>query len=396
MKGDFHRSDDTGTHVSHINAVVPFDIWDSSNFHIRGFDVKGNVDQMTRDAGVVEGANHGLQTSNCRDYSITDMDFEGFSADGIMLGTGNDGDGAPYAADQNAYLQNIDSSNNARNNLSVIQLAGGVFLDSSFVEAGHTEGSGSGSYGYHSPAAGVDVEPNYVGGSIDVETGELLFDNVVIENSVGSQFASAMGDKVHGITISNSGIDASSSTWAYAVILTVEHGLIEHSTIDTGFSAGGVYAAWSGITSGDTTIRDTQIATEGYGLVATNNNVNVVVEGCTFQGRASQAHIPYVTSTNASFVDNTIFVPKEAYYNPSGTYCVASLLQNVELSSGNTFTTDLVPGESIVNGETVPATAYFAASYNFALVAVDWFEQGFHPAYNITTWDPEDPYSQSP
>jgi hypothetical protein len=105
--------------------------------------------------------------------------------------------------------------------------------------------------------------------------------------------------------------------------------------------------------------------------------------------------MPYIQAPNTTFVNNTLFVPKAAYgANTAAAYRIVSLVQNVALSSLNTFQTDLVPGQpALPGGANTPAGAYFATSYNAALVAKDNYGTNFYP-YGAGGWVPGTPYSQ--
>src|ERR1700737_4144591 len=51
---------DGGYTYSYVDTVIPFEMIKSSGFTIMGFEIAGNVDQMTRDASFVEGNNAGI------------------------------------------------------------------------------------------------------------------------------------------------------------------------------------------------------------------------------------------------------------------------------------------------------------------------------------------------
>lgn len=395
VKGDFDRSS------AGVNAVVPFYFQNVSNFQVRGFTVRGNVEQMTHAVGVNEGFNHGLITTACRNYTISDMLFTGFATDGVYLGAGVPtqviGGQTLYTADRDAYLRNVTSTGNARNALTVAQLRGGVFVNSTFSESGRTGGA----YGGHAPKAGVDVEPKYSPGAVDVPTGDLQFIDSSFLHNVGSQFTSAYRDNTDTVLLANATVAASSDSSLYALVLSVENGVIQDSNIDT--QQGAIYANWGTSTSpADTTIRDTQITTSGRGLVATGSNTDITVEGCTFTGvqTTSGTYMPYIQSSTTDFVGNTVFMPKAAFGpNTTKVYRIASLLQGVRLSALNTFQTDLVPGQpALPGGDPTPAGAYFATSYNAALVSHDSYVSGYAylPWANVPGWTPDQPFSQSP
>lgn len=198
--GAFHRAADFtsgGYGVSYSVGVTPFEILNSSNFRIQGFELDGNVDQMSRDPNVAEGDNAGILTTNCKNYTIENVNVHHFHTDGIKLG------GNSTIADQGAILRNVTSTNNGRQGLSVIQLRTGRIVDSVFADNGRT-----GAYGVHDPGAGVDVEPNRSVPAVDVKTGMITFDNCRFEENMGPQFVSIWPDRVESIIVRNSTIRA--------------------------------------------------------------------------------------------------------------------------------------------------------------------------------------------
>ncbi|HWQ52177.1 MAG TPA: glycosyl hydrolase family 28-related protein [Bryobacteraceae bacterium] len=228
VTGSFHRSADLtqGPYsVSYSVGVIPFEVLNSSNFKIVGFELDGNVDEMSRDPGVVEGGNAGILTTNCKNYSIENVNVHHFHTDGITLG------GNSVVADQGAVLRNVTASNNARQGLSIVQLRTGTILNSQFLNTGRTGGS----YGHHEPAAGVDVEPERVPPAEDARTGLLTFDGCRFEENVGSQFISAWPERVEMISVTNSRIKATSSDSSPVAFLNAPAtGIVSGNTFDLG------------------------------------------------------------------------------------------------------------------------------------------------------------------
>jgi hypothetical protein len=200
VKGEFRRTagySDAAQVFSYECSVIPFEMVDSSGFHISGFDINGNVDKMSRDAGVVEGSMAGILTTNCRDYVISDVNVHHFAADGITLG------GNSLVADQHVELRNVTSTNNARQGLSVIQVRKAEILNSVFSFNGRT-----GKYGIHSPAAGVNVQALRRPPEEDAYTGLLSFENCRFEENIGPQFISAWPEGVDSVSVKNSFVRA--------------------------------------------------------------------------------------------------------------------------------------------------------------------------------------------
>src|SRR5215469_10694396 len=75
VKGDFRRRADQthgGNSVSYATSVIPFEMVNSSEFRIIGFELEGNVGKMSRDPKVVDRSASGILTTNCQDYIIED------------------------------------------------------------------------------------------------------------------------------------------------------------------------------------------------------------------------------------------------------------------------------------------------------------------------------------
>jgi len=200
VKGDFRRTADysEGEYTySYVDSVIPFEMINSSGFAIMGFEITGNVDQMTRDVSVAEGNNAGIFTTNCKDYLIKDVAAHHVSADGITIG------GNSELADQRFRLDNVAAFNNARDGLSIIQARQGTITNSVFSNNGRT-----GKYGSHAPAAGADVEPERRPPQEDLYTGLLTFDNCRFEENLGSQFVSGFPELVDSNTVKNSFVQA--------------------------------------------------------------------------------------------------------------------------------------------------------------------------------------------
>ena len=211
--GTFHRSADfryRGHLGSHAVAVTPFEMIDSSDFRIEGFELNGNADKMTRDPAVAEGDNAGILTTKCRNYTIEDVHVHHFQTDGIKLG------GNSVIADRAAVLRNVTAENNGRLGLAIIQLRTAVILDSAFSNNGRT-----GKYGFHDPAAGVDVEPNRTVPDVDVKTGSITFSSCHFEENVGAQFVSIWPAMVDSIFVEKSTIRALSRDTSPIAFLNV-------------------------------------------------------------------------------------------------------------------------------------------------------------------------------
>ena len=378
LKGDFHRAADVmegNFWRSYSHWVAPFLISDSVNFSIEGFEINGNVQLTTRDPGVAEGNGYGVFVRRSSDYTLRHLDIHHIGTDGILLG------GDSFVADKNATVHDVACRNNARQGMSVIQVRGLTVTDSQFLDTGRTEGS----YGPHSPGAGVDVEPNTAPPTVDVTTGEIVFEGCEFKRNLGAQFVAGHSNSTDDVLIQNSQFIASPDSSPLTVILAVKDGVIRSSVIDT--LAGAVYPGYKAPPSSKTTLDDCTIYGTNAGVLSDNTYpTQIFIKNSRFIATHTQpsgSFMPYLRNSMCEFVNNEVFVPKEKFAGP--VLHVTSLLENIALSSGNHFVTDLDP----VNNR------HFLVSYKATPVVEDHFDSGMaiRPA-GVAMFDPNVPYSQ--
>lgn len=387
IKGDFKRSADYAGQkhalkYSYVNAVSPFHITNCRSVLLSGFEIDGNVDQMTRDPGVVESPAHGITIEGGSNIAIKDITVHHCQTDGIYL-TGFKTSKALEAA-RNVFLDRVVSSHNARQGLSVVQARDVMVSDSSFSYSGVTEGQ----YGGHSPMAGVDVEPNVTVTSIepsDVITGNITFQRCRFEHNAGSQVTAAYAEKIENVSLKDCTIDATGSTFKYSMILAIKNGLVENSRIETG--NGNFMIGWTSSFAKlqKTTVRRSKI-TGNRNVVMCATEGEVLIEDCSIRNTSdtldSNIYVPYLVDKNCTFRNNKVFVPR-----PTSTglrsYIIVNRL-NVRESSNNTFETDLPPG----------AVFHLASAYGkYTRVINDMYVGAFSPIPSAN-WKSRKPYNK--
>jgi len=325
VNGSFHRSFDytagRGYHYSYTNGVIPFNFQNSSGFTVEGFELNGNVDKTTRDPGVAEGNTGGIWTGNCHNYTISGVYVHHFAMDGLYLGSGLNS-----KADTNGKLNQVTSTNNARQGLSIIQVRGLQVLNSVFSNTGRTGGS----YGNHAPSDGADVEPNAVPPTVDLETGGILFQNCIFEDNLGVQLACDMPQGVDSIDVEGSLFEAESADdYTIAFCLMPASGTVNNCTFNVSNPRCVLLTGVSG----------TNPANLPYfkQMVFSNNVFNV-------QDNAGVLSDPGVPKINVDFTDNRInvFAP-----GPDKTYLK---LRNLALVQGNTIYVDAKGYSGAPNG----------------------------------------------
>ena len=88
VNGNFNRAvtKEDGKHKrSNITAIVPLKINHCKNVTIENLEINGNVDKMTRDAGVVEAASHLLVIAESQNVSLTNLFLHHAQTDGIYI-----------------------------------------------------------------------------------------------------------------------------------------------------------------------------------------------------------------------------------------------------------------------------------------------------------------------
>jgi hypothetical protein len=110
-------------------------------------------------------------------------------------------------------------------------LRGAIVVNSVFRDTGLTGGS----YGAHAPAAGVDVEPDFLPPTVDVATGEILFVRDRFEENLGWQFvADAENESVTviGCAVKASQPEASGGNGGYGYMNAAATAVTASSILD--------------------------------------------------------------------------------------------------------------------------------------------------------------------
>lgn len=196
VEGDFRRG------AAGTRGLSGLRMQNCRNVTVRNLELDGNVDQTTRAKGLGEGATHGLDFRSCSDVLIENVYAHHFAADGLYIRDSARTNGAGRRlASRRFTVRNSRFRFNARQGLSVIQLRDALFEDCDFSYTGFIDDSGrTGPYGAHSPAAGVDVEPNGTpihGDLMDVLTGEILFRRCRMVGNYGAAFLASKYARGH-------------------------------------------------------------------------------------------------------------------------------------------------------------------------------------------------------
>jgi hypothetical protein len=184
VNGSFKRTADSKIAnwiISLKNTVIPIELVRCRNVMVKNGVLRGGVQSMTKDAGVIEGSCHGISLTGCNDVQLIDLRVEYFAADGIYISGDFSADRKSFKASQNILITRVDSVHNGRQGMSIVGGRNITCKDCNFSHTGHTGGS----YEGHAPRAGVDIEPLGSPPKADVLTGNIVFENCAFEDNRG-------------------------------------------------------------------------------------------------------------------------------------------------------------------------------------------------------------------
>jgi hypothetical protein len=328
VNGTFKRQTSyvhSGYSYSYTNALIPLSFINCRDLTIKGLEINGNVDKMTRDDKVTEGGSPLIKIVECDNVKISNVYVHHAQTDGIYI-TGYN------KTTTNVTISNTTSANNARQGMSIINVNNAKFLNCKFINTGLT-----GVYGNHAPSAGVDVEPVKV--ISNTKTGHLVFNECFFTNNLGSQFVCTSPKLTSGIRFTNCTFTAGPTSSAYALILAADSVVIDKCNVDCG--RGSIYPRWQNMYGSDVEIKNCTIKSSGNALLAIsqvdgdklNIHDNEII--CTKKGPLT-SFFPYLAVKNMQFSNNRIFIPSAALKKGQ----VSSFVQFGSVAKGNTFYTD--------------------------------------------------------
>lgn len=386
MKGNFNRAADASSTTSYEQPVcVIFD--KCPRVRVMDLEIDGNVDQMTRAAAVTEAACHLVTLQSVGSFHGSNLDLHHGAADGFYV---REASGYLFAS-RKVTLDNVTCRNNARNNLSLIQVRGFTARNSRFINGGVTDGAYTG----HAPKAGCDVEPNKsVSDGMDINTGAIGFDTCEFSGNLGSQFAAAYAAVSDHVKLTNCDIVRPTGASSNTVILAADKGVIEDSTIDCGDTGSVLLTATpapGAPTLIDSTLRNCTVKGQTTSVQdqSTGYNKRTLVEKCNLictatAPPATTGRFIFLNDSSLEFRKNRVFVPA-AYYTGSGHMTVGTTDNG--LFADNVYETDLVP----------TTTEHFNLSYTGATARNEHFtnlaSMPFRPSASAI-WTAGKPFSK--
>lgn len=337
VKGNIHRKV-TRTNKNHtfssIMAITPIKLSYCKNVTIEGLTLDGNVDQMSKDKKVNESGGHLLFINRSENVKLKKLYIHHAQTDGIYIRNHS----------KNVTGENVVSSNNARQGMSIIQLEKGVFNNCKFINTGITGGK----YGRHAPSGGVDIEPNrQTERVVDIQ-----FNNCTFANNRGPQFLVSHPATSSQIVLRSCKFLADEKSNRLGVLVNAKDVLFEDCHFELGKA--NIYPARKPGTS--SVFRNCVIRSSSSGFIAVNKGTerSVVIDRCTLEytGKTRiSSYFPYINMKNMVFTNNTIKVPSQ-YYKASG---VSGMVMNSKKVSGNKYQSNgrVVPRQMSVKGSRV-------------------------------------------
>jgi hypothetical protein len=216
---------------------IPFAFVESDHFTLSGFEIDGNVDQMTQaDPTVyfIEGGENGVVAWKSHDYVLKNLNVHHMATDGIIVGFGSD------PGDHDVTLDHVTLAHNGRNDLSIAEAWNVQVLNSKILNAGFS-GPAKNNYTAHGPGTGVDVEAHCLPADADWGLpqirregcrvyGNILFNRVTATGSFNGQIAFPHGESSAFVVVRNSTLQNTKE--GRVVAMGVVGGVVKNSTLD--------------------------------------------------------------------------------------------------------------------------------------------------------------------
>jgi hypothetical protein len=323
LNGKFNRAADktSSRHSFSLSTtIVPIAFENCSNVKVRGFEINGGVQDMTRDSNVMESGGYLLRIAGCTNVEVRDMYLHHAHTDGVVISRNNG------VQSSNIKMYSVVSSNNARQGMSIGSLINGTFNNCKFINTGFTDGN----YKFHAPGAGVDIEP-----ADETGTKGIVFNSCLFENNTGGQFLCSSPKNSSDIVLNNCIVNAKNSKSRYQLILAAKNVTINQCQINC--ENGNVYATWDALPGSSVLIKNSEIKSRAKGIIASNsieNDITIQNNTITFTGSLKQfTYFPYLQAPNMHFLNNKIFIPSAITTSKK----INSIVQNAKESTGNTF-----------------------------------------------------------
>lgn len=182
LNGNFWRRKDyqqagVPYNYAYNNSVCVFKLMNCKHVLLKDLTLLGGVNDMRKEEGVVEGESFGIYIADDEPaYKSSNIELRNittnyFASDGIILKSNG----------QDILIDHCRSYKNARQGLSIVKGKNIRVLNSDFDSTGIT-----GAYGWHGPAAGIDIENEFGFGNLS----NVLVRNCNLRGNYGFQIVS--------------------------------------------------------------------------------------------------------------------------------------------------------------------------------------------------------------
>ena len=363
MQGGWTRTADTtsgGFTYSYQNCIG-FEFNSCSNVTIRDLELDGGAATITKVAAA-EGWSYGLVVLGCHHVHLENVYVHHYCTDGLAIF--QSGPITAFKVSRYFSANNCKFTNNARQGCSIMHLRWGTFTNCEFSYTGQT-----GTYGGHSPQAGVDIEPDYrhdnpqsplfIAG--DESTGDIAFIGCGFVDNNGFEFVATNRDSVqHPVQLF--GCSFKNTNNSSPQVATAAR-MVRFYACD--FDNVAWYPGYTFNDDNTTEFHNCSLtwSRDAYGILHASHNPTLRIEGCDIKFTGTSPHggatyLIYIQATKTYLRDNNIFY-SSALHNGT-TYDVVSLFQFVSESRGNRFSTDLTA-----------AGKFFTLSYDGAVYVDD-------------------------
>lgn len=356
VKGNFHRSADytSGSNnqnrYSYSKSVIPFRIQRCNNVVLKGFNLFGNVDKMTKDPELWENESHGIAIYGSENVTLESIKSDYFPTDGICIsedkGTFYDNLSGSPKISKNIYAKNVYCEHNGRQGISITQGKDMLFELCKFNHTGFTGGH----YGHHAPSAGVDIEPDFFKTSsssvVEDNTKNITFINCEFKGNLGAQIMGHGGSFAHNIKFINPTVKTAPESSKEVIKMPFRSGIIEGGTVH--ITNGGYIRPENYGNHTYTVLKDMEVYSNGQAIVSLakdSNHCAINIHNCRFVGTHEfPLSEPFINIDNARavFKDNYVFIPDEMHPT-RGTGFEACKIYRALNVKDNMYETDLVP-----------------------------------------------------
>lgn len=292
------------TTYSHIATICPLFLDRCNRVRVNGpGSLEGPASTSTKTSGLAEGPCHGACVYGGDDIVFREVTFEGWLADGLWVGAYDEVARDRVTAGR-VTTEACLFSHNARQGVSVVGCNDYRDFASTMRDTGNT------AYGFHSPGAGVDVEPLPFQ---SLPTNARFEGTQLINNTGCALVASEVHTPVDLVELTNvkASFDlgtAKNRQVAQSLIGATGNFVVRGATLENirlrAGDGGVVYATGVVVSNIDPAV----------GCVEQLETATMTIENSTFSiaSRSSMTVVP-ISMRNGSFSDNTVFIAGSAH-----------------------------------------------------------------------------------